>query len=45
LRAWWRLAAAMLVAPASRRATMAALRSAAMTCAPVPVRTWERSSS
>ena len=43
-RAWWRLAAAMLVAPVLRIAPMAALRKAAMTCGPVPVRIWERSS-
>ena len=33
LRAWWRVAAAMLVMPARRRAPMAALRMAAMTWA------------
>jgi hypothetical protein len=44
-RAWCRLAAAMLVMPAVRRAPMAALRRAAMTCGPVPGRIWLRSSS
>jgi len=44
-RAWWRLAAAMLVAPVTRSAPMAALRRAAIACGPVPVRIWERSSS
>lgn len=42
-RAWWRLAAAMLVTSARRRTPMAALRRTAMTWGPVPVRTWERS--
>lgn len=44
-RAWCRVAAAMLVVPARRRAPIAALCIAAMTSGPVPVRIWERSSS
>ena len=35
----------MLVAPARRSSPIARLRSAAMACAPAPLRTWERSSS
>jgi len=41
-RASWRLAAATFVTPAARSAPMAALRRAAMTWGPAPVRIWER---
>jgi hypothetical protein len=44
-RAWWRKAAAMLVAPARRRMVMARLRRLAMMRGPLAVRTCERSSS
>ena len=45
LRALWRTAAAMLVAPVRRRMLMTRLRRDAMTCGPAPVRTWEWSSA
>jgi hypothetical protein len=35
----------MLVAPARRCRLIAVFRSVAMTCGPLPVRTWDRSSS
>ena len=44
-RAWWRSAAAMLVAPAWRRVLIARLRRVAMTWGALPVRTWEWSSA
>jgi hypothetical protein len=45
LRAFWRSAAAMLMAPLSRKMVMARFRRLAITLGPLPVRTWERSSS
>jgi len=44
-RAWCRRRWAMFSTPVSRRRLMAVLRRVAMTCGPLPVRTWERSSS
>lgn len=43
--AWWRVAAAMLVAPVRRIRLIAVLRNVAMTRGEFPVRTWDRSSS
>lgn len=44
-RAWCRSALAMLSQPLSRRIEIAVLRRVAITCAVLPVRTCERSSS
>ncbi|MGI4896655.1 MAG: hypothetical protein ACRYF3_16235 [Janthinobacterium lividum] len=45
LRAWWRKPEAMFTQPSSRSRLIAVLRRVAMTWGPLPVRTWERSSS